>query len=501
MKFARQYAAKLSGNVVSLLAGLVVLGMVPRALGPESYGRYEFLTSFFLQVKSYFDTGTSNCFYTRLSQRPDDAGLVAFYRRLLLFASLSMIGGAVLLAGTSAGNFLWAGEGRLLVGLAAGYAAVTWWLDTTRKMVDAWHLTVRGEVLFAISRIVAVVILVATISIWGLQLEGYFVYQIGALLLAVAVLSHLLTKRPPHPAVETATQPVGTYAREFWAYSHPLLAYASVSVLGVLVDRWVLQTQAGAAEQGFFGLAYQVGAVCFLFTGAMTQLISREFAVAWNLKDMERMRGLFRRSIPMFYALAAYFSVFIACHAADAVWLLGGSAWDQGALTMAVMTLYPMHQTYGQLSGSVYYATGHTRLYRNIGITGTLAGLPLMLWLVLPVESGGMGLGAAGLSLQIVITQFLFVNIGLWFNVRLMSLSFWKFFAHQLVVPATFLLCVIASSALTSALVLPRLARFLLDGFVYSVFVAAAVLLIPRLAGLQRGELGVMVRNALDTAK
>jgi O-antigen/teichoic acid export membrane protein len=495
MKFARQYASKLAGNVVSLVAGMVVLGLVPRTLGPESYGRYEFLTSFFLQVKGYFDAGTSTCFYTRLSQRPGDAGLVVFYRKWFLSASLLMIGGATLLAGTSLGERVWPGEGPMLVGLAACFAVITWWLDITRKMVDAWHLTVRGEMLYASARVVAVSALAATIWLFGLRLEGYFLYQIAALLLAVALLTHLLKRRALAPAGTPPAQPQRAYAREFWDYSHPLLAYASVCTLGVLVDRWVLQTQAGATEQGYFGLAYQVGAVCFLFTSAMTQLLSREFAVAWDLKDMGRMAAMFRRAIPMSYTMAAYFSVFIACHAADVVWLLGGSAWEQGSLVMAVLTLYPMHQTYGQLSGSVYYATGQTRLYRNIGIVGTLTGLPLMLWLVLPTESGGMGLGAAGLSLQIVLTQFIFVNVGLWFNVRLMSLNFWKFFAHQLIVPTTLLLCSFASSTSTSTFAMSRLARLILDGFVYTALVAVVILLVPQLIGLQRGEIGAILRK------
>lgn len=233
----------------------------------------------------------------------------------------------------------------------------------------------------------------------------------------------------------------------------------------------------------------------------MTQLLTREFAVAWDQQDIERMRSMFRRIIPMLYAVAAYFSVFIACHAEDMLWLLGGQAWKEGALAMSIMVLYPMHQTYGQLSGSIYYATGQTRLYRNIGITGMLTGLPVMLWLVLPLESGGLGLGAAGLALKMVALQFLFVNVQLWFNTRLLSLSFWKLLAHQLVAPAAFLLCVFASSALVSLPGLPRLSQFLLAGAAYTFLVAVMILLIPRLAGLQRGEIGAATRKVLGGRK
>lgn len=501
MKLGRQYASKLVGNVVSLLAGLVLLSLVPRVLGPASYGRYEFMANFFQQVKGFLDMGTSICFYTKLSQRQGDEGLVTFYHKLLFGASVLMIGGALLLAGTPVGNWLWAGEGALLVGLAACYAAVTWWLDTTRKMVDAWHLTVRGEILYALSRVVAVLILVVIVWGWGLRLEGYFIYQIVTLLLTIVVLKYLLNKRSSTSDGKTAAQPTRAYIREFWDYSHPLVVYAAVGVLVGLADRWILQTQAGAIEQGFFGLASQVGVVCFLFTNAMTQLLSREFAVAWNQQDKERMRSMFRRIIPMLYAVAAYFSVFIALNAKDVIWLLGGQGWEQGAAAMAIMALYPMHQTYGQLSGSVYYATGRTRLYRNIGIVGMVAGLPVMLWLVMPEESGGLGLGAVGLALEMVVVQFIFVNVSLLFNARLLSLDFWKFLAHQLIVPVAFLLCAFTSSSLLPPLALPRFGQFLLAGVVYTILVIVMILLIPQLVGLQRGEIGVILRNALESNK
>lgn len=501
MKLGRQYTAKVATNVVSFLVGVAVLGFVPRALGPEGFGRYEFLANFFQQVKGFLDMGTSTCFYTRLSQRQGDVGLVMFYRKLLLGASVLMIVGGLLLAGMPVGNWLWAGEGSLLVGLAACYAAVMWWSDTLRKMVDAWHLTVWGEILYAASRVVAVLILMVVVLGWGLRLEGYFLYQIGASLLAIVLLTRLLGKQPLPSRNEAPSMATRAYVREFWNYSHPLVVYAGVAVMVGLADRWILQTQAGAGEQGFFGLASQMGALCFLFTGAMTQLLTREFAVAWNERNMERMRSMFRRIVPMLYAVAAYFSVFVASHAQDVSLLLGGKDWAHGASAMTIMVLYPMHQTYGQLSGSVYYATGQTRLYRNIGIAGMVAGLPVMLWLVMPTESGGMGLGAIGLALKMVMLQFVFVNIGLWFNTRLLSLVFWKFFAHQLIVPSVFLACVLTSSALVSLLKLPRLYQFLVAGVGYTLLVAAMILLIPQLVGLQRVEIVMFLRKALSGRK
>jgi O-antigen/teichoic acid export membrane protein len=494
VSIARHFAAKVAANLVGLSVGLVTLALVPRTLGPEAFGRYEFLANFFQQVKGFLDMGTSICFYTRLSQNPGDKGLVGFYLKLVLGASVLIIGGGILSSGTSVGIWLWAGEPTSLVALAACLGCLSWGLDTTRKMVDAYRLTVPGEMLYALSRVAAILVLVALIWKVGIGLTGYFVYQIAMTALVIGTLAYLTRTLGP-PAVEPVGKTSSMYIKDFWDYSHPLFLYALIGVLTGLADRWLLQTQAGAIEQGFFGLAYQVGAVCFLFTSAMTQLLTRDFAVAWGQKDIERMRALFRQIIPALYAVAAYFCVFVAFRAADVAYLFGGGSFERGAMAMTIMAFYPMHQTYGQLSGSVFYATGQTRLYRNIGIIGMIAGLPLMFWLIASIESGGLGLGAVGLALKMVLLQAVFVNVQLWFNARLLSLDFWRFLAHQLLVPAAFALCAYASTILVDAFVRPRLGAFLLAGVTYTILVIAAVWTFPQLCGLRRDELAVLLRR------
>jgi len=53
--------------------------------------------------------------------------------------------------------------------------------------------------------------------------------------------------------------------------------YALVGLFMGILDRWLLQVFSGSAEQRFYRVSYQSGAVRFLFTSAMTPLIRREF--------------------------------------------------------------------------------------------------------------------------------------------------------------------------------------------------------------------------------
>lgn len=490
----RRYAAKLTTNLLGAVIALMTLGIAPRVLGPAAFGRFEFLSSFFSQVMAFLDTGTSSCYYTRLSQRPWDRGLLMFYGVFTVAAAVVVIAAAAVVAHHPLGERVWPEEPVGTVLLAALLATSLWWMQIARKTVDAYGMTVSGEKLVLAQKALFAAALAATATAGLLDLQGYFALQIAAALLGVCLCLGLvwrtgLPAQPPGRAVSAAP----AYAREFWHYSHPLLIYSAVGVVAGLLDRWVLQAYAGPTEQGFFGLAYQIGALCFLFTAAMTPLIAREFAIAWAEADMDRMRATFGRYVPLFYAMAAYFAVFIALRSADVVRLFGGEAFVGGAATVALMALYPMHQTYGQLSGAVFLAADRTRQYRNIGVVGILCGVPVLWVLVAPAENGGLGLGAWGLAVKAVAMQAVLVNVQLWFNARLLGMDFGRMLRHQFAAPAAFAACGLLASAGAGALAAPWLTEFLLAGVMYTLLVAGTCRLFPALLGLRREEFAQLV--------
>lgn len=486
MSLRQQYLAKLGSNFLGILAGLLTLLVVPRELGPAGYGRYEFLSNLFLQIKNLFETGSSAYFFTRLSQQPEDSGLVRFYRRLLGLTSLLIIGGVLLISFTPAGPRLWAGEPTVLVLLAAVLACLQWWLDIVRKMNDAYHLTVRAETAYAISRLSAAVLLVVLTWTVGLTLGGYFTFMVVSTLLMAILLENTCRK---HATAGKTHEESQSYLTSFWNYSHPLLTYSLAGVIAGVANRWILQVYGGSLEQGYFGLASQVSAVCFFFTSAISQLFTREFAVAWDREDHVRMHNLFMHVIPLLYVVAAYFCCFVVVNASTLASLIGGKAYSGGTPALAIMAIYPMYQTYGQLSGSIYYATGHTRLYRNIGLIGFLSGPPLVFWLVAPAAYGGLDSGALGLAIVTVVQAFISVNVGLWFNAKILGLDFKKLIVHQILVFVIFGACAASVDWICRASGLAGPWSLLFNGSFYTVLVLALLGLFPKIAGLERVHL------------
>jgi len=280
--------------------------------------------------------------------------------------------------------------------------------------------------------------------------------------------------------------------KDFYNYSLPLFVAAILGLITSIFDRWVLQFFYGSVEQGFYGLSYQISSICILFTVAMVPLLTREMTIAFGQKDLTEMARLFRRHIPTLYSIAAFISCFIVFQAEKVINIMGGAQFHGALLATTFMALYPMHQTYGQLTASIFYATGETTTYRNISIIITMVGIPLTYLLVAPKNLMGLQAGATGLALKLVLVNIFSVNLQLYFNARLLGLRFWRYVGHQFLSAG----CLLALSFLAKWGVdhLPALhgrvlASFFLAGICYTLLAALVTGFFPALIGVSRQDM------------
>ncbi|MBF0194685.1 MAG: lipopolysaccharide biosynthesis protein, partial [Magnetococcales bacterium] len=420
-------------NLVGLVANIGIQAIVPRSLGPETYGNFHFLTNFFNQVISFLDLGTSTAFYTKLSKRQNDHGLITFYLIFMVTVLTALFVMVVISTSTSAHNTLWPGQKLQYIYYAAFYGALLWVGRICTKAGDAYGLTVGIEKITILQKVLGLFLILGLFFTNYLTLETYFYYYfiiisfmaVGQIWIIIRSTSLIL------PLVRPSIAKLVSYLKEFYTYSHPLAMLALVTLITGVLDRWLLQTFAGSAQQGFYSLAYQIGTVCFIFSQSMTALIQREFAIAFGKKDLQEMARLFRRHIPTLYFISAYLACFIIIHSSDVLFFFGGEAYAGGALTATIMLFFPIHMTYGQLSNSLLIATDQTRLYRNLGIISVLVGLPVTYYLIAPITENGLELGSVGLAIKMVLMQFILVNVMLYYNTKLLKLSFLNYFTHQ----------------------------------------------------------------------
>jgi Na+-driven multidrug efflux pump len=198
------------------------------------------------------------------------------------------------------------------------------------------------------------------------------------------------------------------------------------------------------------------------------------------------------------YTIAAYLSCFVAVQYDKIVLIVGGSQYEEAGLVLMIMAFFPIHQTYGQLTSTVYYATGQTKLYRNVGITGLILGLPMVYFLLAPGSIFGLDMGAVGLAIKMVLINIITVNIWLYFNTRFLKLSYGKFLLHQLGS-----IVIIVATALLSRLGIDRIPyigsnvilSFLLSGVVYTIILVLIVNYFPKLLGMDRASLDMVKKR------
>jgi O-antigen/teichoic acid export membrane protein len=492
----RQYRYKLGANVIGLVFSAVTQSIVPRLLGPAHYGSFSFLTSFFNQVLAFFDSGSSIAFFSKLSQRREERALLRFYWGFAGMVGVTLVVVVVGVFWVGMDGWLWPDQGMPYVWLALGWGLLTWWVQILNRMVDGYGLTVRGEIARLQQQALGLMAILLMVWFARSTLADFFAYQY-CLLTFLFLAWWIILRRyelPLFPSVPLTINEVGRYSREFWDYSAPLISYAIVGMLVGVMDRWLLQRFAGSIGQAFFALSSQISTVCFLFSGAMTPLLLREMSWSYGQGDIARMRAMFLQYIPMLYSIAAFLGIFLSVQARAVVFLVGGSSFTDASGVVAVMALFPIHQTYGQLSGTVFYATGQTETYRNIGITFMLVGLVVTVWLVAPTRFLGLQLGATGLALKMVVMQALAVNVQLWWNDRLLQLSFWKLVLHQLYSLAMLAGIAWGADFFVSMVVQGMIARFALSGIVYSLGCLGTLAVAPSVFGLSRGDL----RNGLS---
>jgi len=499
----KRYFYKLSTNFIGLIINMATQTIIPRGLGPKSYGDFNFLSSFFTEVTAFLDMGTSIGFYTKLSHRQKDRGLVIFYMYFTIAASIAVVTFAFLAQITSTYKQLWPGQEILYVYMAVIWGILSWITQILNKMADAYGVTVSTELARMFQRGLGLVLIILLFISKNLTLTNFFYYHYLMFLL-LGVLFIWIMERKGHiifQQLKLSLKQIKDYFIEFYTYSHPLFVYALIGLIVGILDRWLLQYFGGSIQQGFFGLSYQIGALCFLFSSAMAPLLMREFSIAYGKQDLTEMARLFRRYIPLLYSVAAFFACFIAVQSDKVVYIFGGEKFKGATAALTIMAFYPIHQTYGQLSGSVFYAAGKTALYRNIGVAFMLIGLPTTFFLIAPSAIMGLNLGATGLAIKMVILQLIAVNVMLFFNARLLKLSFWKYIAHQLICIVFLLLAsFLVTFTVDNFFYIGKniIINFALSGVLYSIVVFIIVYFFPDLFGMKRNDILKLIAKVLN---
>ncbi|NJN98364.1 MAG: hypothetical protein HC875_31880 [Anaerolineales bacterium] len=206
---------------------MITESITPRGLGPVAYGNFNFLSNFFSQVVGFFDAGTSTAFYTKLSQRPTDTGLLRFYWGFTELLSLTVCLGVGIVFSLGLESWLWPEQKTLYIWLAVIWGLLAWYSERINHIVDAYGLTIKSEIARIQQKILGLLLILLMFWADRFSLTEFFIYQFVTLLFLCLAWWRLLKQSGQvlFPRIKLTLPQIKDYSQEFYQYSAPLITF------------------------------------------------------------------------------------------------------------------------------------------------------------------------------------------------------------------------------------------------------------------------------------
>lgn len=483
-------------NALRALLSFATGVLIARGLNPAGYGDMMFLLGSFTAVRSLLDLGSSSAFFTFLSQRARTRRFYLLYFFWLAIQFIATLTFLWLIIPSSLFEKIWLGHERGVVVLAfvAIFMQQQVW-QMVGQIGEAMRKTIKVQLMnLAVALSYLTLIALASVNGW-LTVERIFYLIIGQYVIA-SIFSYRLL-RPARTEAIATDNTLGEIIRYYRKYCRPLVVLAMVSFAYDFADKWMLQKFGGAAQQGYFQISSQFAAVSLLATVSILNVFWKEIAVAWEKQDLARVEMLYRKVSRGLVMLGAMTSGMLIPWSEQILKALLGVSFASAWPIFAIMLLYPIHQSMGQVGGAMMFATGQTKKYTIVSIAIMLVSIPASYILLAPVDQKwlpGLELGAMGMALKMVILGFVSVNVQAWVIARYGG---WKFdWAFQTVgIPLMIGLGYLVKIWVSSQWDLDvnglsnLAAPFMLAGIVYAIGAGALLWLFPWLIGMKRDEI------------
>ena len=496
-RFSVSLTVNLARAGLSFLTGL----FVARQLGPSDYGAMTFLLGSFTSIRVLLDMGSSTAFFTFLSQGSRSRGFVFGYLAWQALQFLLLLAAVGILLPQTWIELIWLGHDKtvILAALLASFMQQQTW-QTFCQIGDSMRKTHEVQ-LIGLAVVAAHILLVALLWLQGML----NLYMIFGLISVEYFLASLLVWTEMSPRLDSGPAPgFREQLQQYWQYCAPLIAYSCFGFLYPFAENWMLQHFGGARQQGFYAVGVQFSTISTFATISLLQIFWKEVAEAHAKGDILLVRRLYRKVSRFLYAVAAAVSGFLMPWSRELTSMTLGPQYGEGAAILALMLLYPLHQTMGQINTTLFFATARTGVQARIGIASSIIGLPISYFVLAPMDAivPGLGLGGLGMAIKLIIFTAAVVNLVSWWFCRSHG---WKFdWAYQLQSLAGATLAGTVSYLFgqwLGDLGAPLYAQFVIASVTYGAIVIALVWRFPDVVGLSRPDLAQLVRRIKQLAR
>ena len=254
---------------ISFSTGIVLA----RILEPNNFGKLSFLLGTFLSFSKILDLGTSQAFFTFLSQKKQSRKFIQVY----LFWLLIEVFGTLIILGIVFPDawliFIWKGEHKSIILLAflASFLQNTVWL-TAQRILESERKTYFSQL---ITVTISFFHLIFILILWHFTLINIKII-FSLLILEYIILLIFIRKKIFSSYNNNFEFNLDLILKQYLKFISPLIIYNLFSFVYEFSDKWLLQTYGGNDQQAFYSISNQFSSIALLATTSIINILWKE---------------------------------------------------------------------------------------------------------------------------------------------------------------------------------------------------------------------------------
>ena len=392
-------AALVAANVITAGGQYLIIVLVARRLGPESFGHFVFALTFGGLVVTLCNFGIDRVLIRAIVRQQDalSAYLWSAFALRATLAAVTMAGAAAILVALR-----YTGELRLTILLVVASLVLALFSELWRSALYASHAMVAEARLRAAGRFTALAAVAA--AVWG---GGRLLHVVIALSIAALVEVAIYTAGTWSRVAVRFQAPSARLCRELAVSAWPL----AVNTLFVMVyfrfNIIMLTHWSGSEAAGIFGAAFTFVQALQVVSGSIAGVVLPQF-VQRHADGDETLRGAVDRTTYLLLLGIVPVAVLLSMMAPDIIHLVYGARYDAAAPALRVLAWANIFMFIGSLYGTVLLVLHGERALMWMSIGAAMVSLAANRLLI-------PALGIVGASWASVATEALvaIVSVGL----------------------------------------------------------------------------------------
>ncbi|MEZ9158453.1 lipopolysaccharide biosynthesis protein [Vibrio lentus] len=422
----KQLITKAASAVVNLLVTLSLGILVPRLIGPENYGQFNYIISTFNFFYQLLLLSTSTAYIYFLSSGKYKQEFVNFcYAGYLLFCIALVAIFNIILVCANNSELIWTTD-ITEIRLAYGFFYSTLFMIIARltEFCDSNNLTAKSEKVKLFFRFMLIMALLILSTLSTVDVDAYFVIQNISLFLTLIAISRVLKPNRSNLNIDIKIMKKVFY--DVIVYIKPLLLFSLISSLYAYEGKYLLQKQYGSFEQGIFNFSLQFSLIpVALITTLMTIYMSTS---ARNYRDgnISELKSTHEYLSYVLFFVSCLFSFGIISYAEDIIVIAVGDVYLEAVDSLKILMLYSAIQSLGMVNGYTFHSTERNKQYGIINTTILLIPVILMPFF--------KELDSVMLSMIMLLTYFIRTMVQIYFNLRYLGTNYIRYYLTNVII-------------------------------------------------------------------